>query len=66
MNKDDFLPLNEKTKTYMQKQLQNCFIYHTKPVGDGPKNVGKYQKKKQLMIGKTICAEEVSQWSKLE
>lgn len=50
----------------MQKQLQNCFIYHTKPVGDGPKNVGKYQKKKQLMIGKTICAEEVSQWSKLE
>lgn len=42
----------------MQKKLQNCFIYRTKPVGDGPKNVEVPKKKKQLMIGKTICAEE--------
>lgn len=49
-----------------KSKLQNCFIYLTKPVGDGPKKKNQKKKKNQLMIGKTICAEEVSQWSKLE
>lgn len=49
-----------------KSKLQNCFIYRTKPVGDGPKKKNPPKKKSQLMIGKTICAEEVSQWSKLE
>lgn len=39
----------------MQKKLQNCFIYRTKPVGDGPKNVEVPKKKAGYDWQNNLC-----------
>ena len=53
--------MKKQRHTCRKSKLQNCFIYRTNPVGDGPKNVEVPKKKAAYFWQNIICAEEVSE-----